>query len=97
MNNDQRKILEELTQLSGSIVFWGGVKVKILSPPMIRGQRVFLSLESVPPGSHFDIDKPLTEIQNLRNRLTVDVPKINADIEIEIRKKAPDPNKPGSS
>jgi len=93
MNNDQRAILEELTAMSGSIVYWGGVKVKVLSPPVIRGQRVFVSLESVPPGSHFDIDKPISEIHNLRNRLTVEVPKINADIEIEIRRRAPDPNK----
>jgi len=93
MNNDQRIILDELSSMSGAIVYWGGVKVKILSPPIVRGQRVFVSLESVPPGSHFDIDKPISEIQNLRNRLTLEVPKINADIEIEIRKRAPDPNK----
>lgn len=93
MNNDQREILDELTRLSGSTVYWGGVKVKITSPPIVRGQRVFLSMESVPPGAHFDIDKPLTEIHNLKNRLTIEVPKINADIEIEVRKRAPDPNR----
>lgn len=92
MDNEQRQVLDELTKLSGSTVYWGGVKVKILAPPTIRGQRVFLSMEGIPSGAHYDIDRPLSEIQNLRNRLMLEVPRINADIETEIRRRAPDPN-----
>jgi len=95
MNNDQRVILDELTALSGQIVYWGAVKVKILSPPTVRGQRIFLSMEGIPSGAHYDIDKPLEDIQGLRNRLTLEIPRVNADIETEIRRRAPDPNQKG--
>ena len=92
MDAEQRTILDELTKLSGQIVWWGGARVKILSPPTIRGQRVFISMDSIPGGSHYEIDRPLSEISNLRNRLMLEVPKVNAEIEIEIRRRAPDPN-----
>jgi len=97
MNENQRTILAELTKLAGQIVFYGAIRVKIRAAPTVRGKRVFLSMEPLNGGEGYDVDKPIDEIHTLLNKITVDIPSINADVETEVRQKLPPHNQKGVS
>lgn len=97
MNDDQRKVLAELTKLAGQIVFYGAIRVKIRAAPTVRGKRVFLSMENISGGEGYDVDKSLEDIHVLLNKITIEVPAVNADVETERRVKAPSHNQKGIS
>lgn len=97
MTSEQLKALEKLNSMAGCIIQYGAVRVKMLAAPTIRGERVFIAMEGIGAQGKYDIDRPVSEIGLILNKISLEVPKINANIETEIRVKKPNPMQKGIS